>query len=445
EGILIDAIYLEEFRNRLFFLMKEGTRLPVHNGFLQFESGRILQELELAPEEVESEILKAEQSNTSVIYNGQFFFKIYRKLDTDINPDLELVRFLSERTAYENSPRYGGGIQYENSDEKSFTILGLLQNKIPNQGEAWTMFLEELDRYYEKVLTKYRKEEDVPDLVQRDKIYFDDLPALMQKLIGSVTYERVVLLAKRTADMHIALSQAREDQDFIPERITQHYQRSIYSGHRKLVSDKLNALATRIDSLPGHIAEEARQILDIREDIMTCFSEIYGRKILATKTRIHGDYHLGQVLFNGKDFFIIDFEGEPMHTISERRLKKTPFKDVAGMIRSFHYAAYGQLALNKNYREEDMKLLEQWAKQWFHYIRLIFLTAYLDRTQGHNFIPEDPVSLKLLLRNYTLEKAIYEVGYEMNARPEWLRIPIRGVLHAMDDFFAENKPPAEKE
>lgn len=445
EGILVDAIYLDSFRNQLFLLMKDSARVPVHNGFLQFEAGRILKELELEAGAVKSEILKAEQSNTSVIYNEQFFFKIYRKLDTDINPDLELVRYLSEQTSFENSPRYGGGIQYENSNEKSFTILGLLQNKIPNQGEAWTMFLGELDRYYEKVLTKHRKAEDLPELVQKDRIVFEDLPTTMQRLIGSVTYERVVLLAKRTAEMHIALSQEEEDQDFCPERITQHYQRSIYSGHRKLVSDKLNALAQRKQSLPKHIAEEAQQILDIREDIMTCFSEIYSRKILATKTRIHGDYHLGQVLFNGRDFFIIDFEGEPMHTISERRLKKTPFKDVAGMIRSFHYAAYGQIVLNKNYREEDIELLEKWARQWFHYIRLIFLTAYLKETKGQNFVPSDPKSMKLLLRNYTLEKAIYEVGYEMNARPEWLRIPIRGVLHAMEDYFSNKKSASDEE
>ena len=168
---------------------------------------------------------------------------------------------------------------------------------------------------------------------------------------------------------------------------------------------------------------------------MECFKEIYSQKIDAYKTRIHGDYHLGQVLFNGRDFYIIDFEGEPMHSISERRLKKTPFKDVAGMIRSFHYAAYGQLVLNQNYRKEDMPFLEQWANQWFHYINQIFLTAYLDRAKGAQFIPPDEAGMKLLLRTYILEKAIYEVGYEMNARPEWLRIPIRGVLYAMKDHL----------
>ncbi|MCB0676469.1 MAG: maltose alpha-D-glucosyltransferase [Saprospiraceae bacterium] len=431
EGILIDAIYHEGFRNELFWLIRSNATLPVSDGQLSFESGKILDELKLEKEDIVSEILKAEQSNTSVIYNNQFFFKIYRKLDTDINPDLELVRFLSEKTGFKNSPRYGGGIQFEDSLEKSFTILGLLQNKIPNQGEAWTMMLAALDRFYEKVLSEWGKSDPLPPLVEKERTYFDDLPPELQEFIGPVTYERVVLLAKRTAEMHIALASIDEDPDFCPERFTQHYQRSIYSGHRKLVADKLDALALRIDSLPEHIAAEARQILELRDEILNCFSEISSLKINAYKTRVHGDYHLAQVLFNGRDFYIIDFEGEPLHTISERRLKRTPFKDVAGMIRSFHYAAYGQLVLNQNYRKEDMKALEKWAHQWFHYVSQTYLTAYLDTAAGQRFIPDDPVALQLLLRTYILEKAIYEVGYEMNARPEWLRVPIRGVLYAM--------------
>ena len=435
DGIIVDAIYGEAFRNELLWLIRQNQEVAVSDGVLQFEAGNILKKLDLEKEDIQSEVLRAEQSNTSVIYNDAFFFKIYRKLDIDINPDLELVRFLSEKTPFENSPRYGGGIQFEDHTDKSYTILGLLQNKIPNQGEVWTSMLEALNRYYEKVLTTQKPDKAPPKMVTKAALYFDDIPKSVQKLIGSVTYERVVLLAQRTAEMHIALASATEDPDFIPERITQNYQRSVYSGHRKLVSEKLTALDERLNELPEHIAEEAQKILDLKEDILACFNEIYSRKIDATKIRVHGDYHLGQVLFNGRDFFIIDFEGEPMHSISERRLKKTPFKDVAGMIRSFHYAAYGQLVLNQNYRQEDMPFLEKWAHQWFHYVNQVFLTAYLDVARGQSFVPADEVAQKLLLRNYILEKAIYEVGYEMNARPEWLRIPVRGVLYAMEEYL----------
>lgn len=432
EGILIDAIYDEGFRNELFWLIKTGANLSVRGGQLSFESGKILSDLRVEQEDIVSEVLRAEQSNTSVIYNNQFFFKIYRKLDIDINPDLEVVRYLSERTRFEHSPRYGGGIQFEDTVEQSFTILGLLQNKIPNQGEAWTMMLEALNRYYEKVLAKVEQEAPPPPLAPAQGLTFKNTPERMQRLIGSVIYERAALLGKRTAEMHIALAQPTTDPDFAPEHFTQHYQRSIYAQHRKLANEKFRALRHRLPSLPEHIAEEAQRVLRLEEQIMDSFSEIYARKIEATKIRVHGDYHLGQVLFNGRDFYIIDFEGEPMHSISERRLKRTPFKDVAGMIRSFHYAAYGQLALNQNYRKADMPKLEVWAHQWFHYVSQYFLTAYMETACGQSFLPEDEGAVQLLLRTYILEKAIYEVGYEMNARPEWLRIPIRGVLHAME-------------
>jgi len=440
EGIIIDAIYEENFRNELLWQIMSNAEVNVMGGQLTFESGKILDELQVEKEDIVSEILKAEQSNTSVIYNGEFFFKIYRKLDTDINPDLELVRFLSERSDFENSPRYGGGIQFYNSKEKTNTILGLLQNKIPNQGEAWTMMLEALSRYYEKVLAKIKnKPLPLPPLVEKERLYFEDCPELVQKLIGSVTYERASLLGQRTAEMHIALASDHGDPDFCPERFSQHYQRSIYSQHRKLANEKLAALYHRLDSLPEHIASEAQLVIDIKDQILEYFSQIYSRKIDTVKTRVHGDYHLGQVLYNGKDFYIIDFEGEPMHSISERRLKRTPLKDVAGMIRSFHYAAYGQLVLNQNYRPEDIPLLESWAQVWFHYASQFFLTAYLDKASGQAFLPEDKAALDLLLRVYILEKAIYEVGYEMNARPEWLRIPIRGVLYAMKEVLAKEE------
>jgi maltose alpha-D-glucosyltransferase/alpha-amylase len=351
EGIIVDAIYDESFRNELFWQIKTGAEVNVLGGQLTFEPGKVLSALNIEKEDISSEVLRAEQSNTSVIYNDQFFFKIYRKLDTDINPDLELVRFLSEKTAFENSPRYGGGIQFFDSKEKVITILGLLQNKIPNQGEAWTMMLEALSRYYEKILAEVKsKKTALPDLVEKDRLYFKDTPEVVRNLIGSVTYERAVLLGKRTAEMHIALASDESDEDFCPERFSQHYQRSVYSQHRKLANEKIDALANRKENLPEHIAEEAQKIIDLKEEILNCFSRIYSDKVDAAKTRVHGDYHLGQVLYNGKDFYIIDFEGEPMHTISERRLKRTPLKDVAGMIRSFHYAAYGQLVLNQNYR-----------------------------------------------------------------------------------------------
>ncbi|MCI5084064.1 MAG: hypothetical protein MRY78_20360, partial [Saprospiraceae bacterium] len=333
---------------------------------------------------------------------------------------------------FEHSPRYGGGIQLEDLSDQTFTILGLLQNKIPNQGEAWELMLSSVIAFYESALNEEGEKLQLPPLVRKDALTFEDMPTLMQTLIGQRVFDFAGLLGQRTAEMHIALASSDDNPDFCPERFSQNYQRSIYSGHRKLVSEKFSMLDAKLDTFPADRQDEARKILGMREDILAAFSEIYERKIEAYKTRIHGDYHLQQVLFNGEDFYIIDFEGEPMLSISERRLKRTPFKDVAGMVRSFHYVAFGQLLLNKKYKAADMPYLEQCAQQWFHYISQSFLASYFKTTQGQVFIPEDEYSKQILLRSYILEKAIYELGYEMNARPHWLGIPLKGVLYAME-------------
>ena len=410
-------------------MMRAGTASSGEGYQLKFDHGRILKAYEGAPD---SRVLRAEQSNTSVIYGDRFFFKIYRKLDADINPDLEIVRFLSERADYSNAPRYGGGVEFQDEREGHFTILGLLQNMIPNQGEAWTATLEQLGRYYERILSKTRAGDALPDLVTHPQLNYEATPEVMQRFIGSVTYERVKLLAQRTADMHIALAGETTDPDFKPEPFTQNYQRSLYAAYRKLVAEKFDALENVLPNLPEGIREEAKQVAGLRSQILDTFQSIYSRRIDATKTRVHGDYHLGQVLFDGKDFYIIDFEGEPMYSISERRLKRSPFKDVTGMLRSYHYAAYGALLLNPKYSDADFERLQPYAQQWYHYVRQWFLTAYFERTEGQHFVPLRPEARDLLLRCYTLEKAIYEMGYEMNARPDWLRIPLRGVLEAME-------------
>jgi maltose alpha-D-glucosyltransferase/alpha-amylase len=150
------------------------------------------------------------------------------------------------------------------------------------------------------------------------------------------------------------------------------------------------------------------------------------------KIRIHGDYHLGQVLFTGKDFIILDFEGEPARSYSERRLKRSPLRDVAGMIRSFHYAAYSGLFLNDQVRKEDMNKLLPFAEQWYHYMSGFFMGAYLETVRDSDFIPKDKEDLEIMLQTYILEKAIYELGYELNSRPDWVVIPLKGIKAIME-------------
>lgn len=434
EGIIIDALFDKMFQKALFELMKDGADLFNSTGGLNFETGKALTKYQLPEEGITSKILGVEQTNTSIVYNDAFFLKIYRKLENGINPDLELVRFLSEKSQFQNAPQYGGSILFE-QDGQSPIVVGMMQNKIENEGDAWSTVLKDLEAYFNRVLTLDRTVQ--PALVKKERLYFMDIPKSMRELISRLTYKRIVKLAERTAEMHIALNQAQEDEALTPEQLNIDIQTNICKNHIALVEEKLGDLEEKLAAFPNQVAEEAKQVLSQKGVINQCLEQLKHQPIEATQTRVHGDYHLGQVLDSGEDFYIIDFEGEPMRSIEERRFKTTPFKDVAGMIRSFHYAAYGQLYLNpEHYTQEEMPLLEKWASYWFHYVSQIFLTAYLDRTEKQSFIPNDKDQLSLLLRTFILEKAIYEVGYEMNARPNWLRIPLRGVLHELKNLEA---------
>jgi maltose alpha-D-glucosyltransferase/alpha-amylase len=168
-------------------------------------------------------------------------------------------------------------------------------------------------------------------------------------------------------------------------------------------------------------------VLAMKDDIMSVFRNIYRKKIDVMKVRIHGDYHLGQVLFTGKDFIITDFEGEPARSYSERRLKRCALRDVAGMIRSFHYAAYGSLFLDNQIRKEDYSKLLPFVEQWYHYVSGIFMNAYLETVEDTPLIPKDREDLEILMTTFLLEKAIYELNYELNNRPDWVVIPLRGI------------------
>ena len=431
-GFIMDSSYDRNFRDFLFTSMQKELRLrDDENGTLEFNSGVFAK---LDTKEVDSKILKADQSNTAIIYNDKYFFKFYRKIEKEINPDLEIVRFLTEHTTFQNCPKYAGSVEYKDAEGRTI-VFGLLQEKVDNQGDSWGMTVDSVGRYYERVITK-GKGLKFPRLNNNPAIKFEDAPEILQELIGRGFYERVVRLGQRTAEMHMALASDASNPAFAPETFTANYQRSLYSSLRKLLRDRFSILETSIGKLPAETQELAKEVLAMEDKILESFSEVYQVKINAQKTRIHGDYHLGQVLFTGKDFVIIDFEGEPGFSFSERRLKKNAFKDVAGMMRSFHYAAFGKLLLNENYREKDLELLEQAAEQWQHYVSRFYLGAYMERIGMGTILSEEN---DILIRTFLIEKAIYELGYELNGRPDWTMVPLRGIDYLVKRYVKEKE------
>src|SRR5690606_29130551 len=335
-GFIMDSSYDKVFRDFLFTSMEKEVRIKDDEGGTLHFNSSVFAKINLK-EGVDSKILKADQSNTAIIYNDKYFFKFYRKLEKEINPDLEIVRFLSEHTTFQHSPKYAGGIEYHDAEGKTM-VFGLLQEKVENQGDAWTMAVDSVGRFYERVMAN-AKTVTVPGLVNKVAIRFEEAPEIIQEYIGRGLYERMVRLGQRTAEMHLAFSSNASDPAFTVENFTANYQRSLYSSLRKLVRETFSLLEATIPKLTPEIQRLAKNVLAMEDKILEAFSQVFQVKINAIKSRVHGDFHLGQVLFTGKDFVIIDFEGEPGFSFSERRLKKNPLKDVAGMMRSIHYAA----------------------------------------------------------------------------------------------------------
>jgi len=227
------------------------------------------------------------------------------------------------------------------------------------------------------------------------------------------------------------LASAQEDRGFVPEPFNAMAQRSVFQSMRALLRRTTALLGKRIDDLPEKFQEEARVILSSERAILDREKRILDRRTVAAKIRIHGDYHLGQVLHTGKDFIILDFEGEPARPLSERKLKRSALRDVAGMMRSFQYAAYSAL-WQPAMRPEDVPFLERWADVWYRHMSSVFLQSYLTTTAGATFVPQKSDDLQILLEAYLLDKAVYEVSYELNNRPNWVVIPIRGIRHILE-------------
>lgn len=428
EGMLYDALFGQELQREIFKRMAIHQDVDSKKTEIHFSAHKSLKKYYKEQQKIKPRMLSAEQSNTSIVYDNKYFLKIYRKVDRAINPDLEITHFLSEKARFQYIPAYIGAIEWKY--EKATIVLGMMQEMVENSGDAWSFMLDKLASFNERLLSKHKSNLPSPTELRGtfiNPVSYEQLPDEMRELLDATVAERVRLLGVRTGEMHLALASNTELPDFRPEEFSLHYQRSLFSSFQTLVRATFQNQAKALKKLPERIRKEAEEILSMREEILTAFRRIYIKKFDVVKTRIHGDYHLGQVLFTGKDFVILDFEGEPARPYSERRLKRSPLRDVAGMIRSFHYAAYSGLFLNEEAREEDLPRLLPYAEQWYHYMAGFFMDAYLETVKETQIVPANKEDLAILLQTYILEKAIYELNYELNNRPDWLRIPLQGI------------------
>ncbi len=440
EGTLYDALYDVEFCRLLLDAMKRRRQFRGESGLLRSLPTRVLRGLiDSAEGDLEPRIVGAEQSNTSVIYADRAILKVYRRVERGTNPDLEIGKFITERTSFSNVPPVGGFLEYRSGRAEPIT-LGFLQGYVANEGDAWQYTLEEIGRYFERALA-LRATKKGPDLPQKSLLGLaeEGPTALGVDLLGSYS-ESAKLLGVRTAELHIALASDASDPGFSPEPFTPFYQRSVYQSLRGQATQAFRLLRRSVGSLPEGIRQRGQQTLEREKEVMARFELVSERKIVSSRIRCHGDYHLGQVLFTGKDFVIIDFEGEPARSLSERRLKRSPLRDVAGMLRSFHYAACAGLFSKTEgtggprdlIGPAELPSLMPWARFWYLLAGAIFLRAYLDVARGTALLPDSREELVILLDAFLLEKATYELAYELNNRPDWVYVPLQGINHLLD-------------
>jgi maltose alpha-D-glucosyltransferase/alpha-amylase len=429
ERALHDALASPAFCEALAEAIGRRRRFGAEGGWVEATPTKAFRRIRgPASDALEPRLLQADQSNSSVLFGDRMLLKVFRRVDEGPNPDLELGRFLTERARPGMVPPVAGGLELRRGRGQP-TTLAVLHGFVPNEGDAWSLTLDEVARFLEGAMTRTPEELEAgpppPSPLEAASL---GPSSLAEETIGTYL-ESARVLGARTAELHLALASETEDPAFAPEPVTSHYQRALYQSMRATANRVVQVLRKERDRVP-----EAGAVADRHPEILARFRTLMDTRISVSRIRNHGDLHLGQVLYTGRDFVIIDFEGEPARPVGERRLKRIALRDVAGMIRSFHYASFGAwLGPAGTYlAPEDPSALEPWARLWYVTVSGAYLSAYLETAGEAPFVPRSSEELRVLLDGFLLEKALYEAAYEANNRPDWLPIPLAGILDLLE-------------
>lgn len=371
-------------------------------------------------------LMSLEQSNSSLRFGKNFFFKLFRKLEEGLNPEVEIGEHLNNAN-FGHVPKLLGSMKYT-IGEKMFS-LAVLHENIESVGGAWDLFQHHLEDFAE--VAARNNDAAAKRILAASPSFFeitaDKLPAWFVEQTA-YTASLITLLGQRTGEMHRALSGQSMGPDFVPEDITPFYQRSLYQALRNKAAKAHLLLEKDKGALPASAVPLKEELFKKWNVVDAAFKVVKdGPNLGGKRTRIHGDYHMGQVLFTGKDFVILDFEGEPMRALSTRRLKHSPLQDVAGMLRSIDYAI-AFYARQKLSRETEREKLTAWLKLWRLWMSNQFFAGYQKACEGSDLLPPEQRNVRTLTEVLLLEKALYEVGYEMGSRPAWVNIPLQGTL-----------------
>ncbi|MDR6539177.1 maltose alpha-D-glucosyltransferase [Variovorax soli] len=404
-GVMADAFYDEAFCRAMVRAVRDGMELPAAKGRLRFTPTGAFRRIDADLDAMPVGRPGAQSSNTVVTFDETLFLKAYRRLREGINPEVEMGRFLTSVAQYPHCVPVLGALEYIGDDGRTAT-LAMVQRYVTNQGDGWVYTLGYVERFLEELRTGADTLVDVGP-AQAHGGYV----ALMQ------------VLGRRTAELHLALARATGDPAFDPELLASEDIEAMREHAAADVTATLALLRERLPQLPAPAQEDAQALL-AKESRLAARAAAAIDNGHGVKTRYHGDYHLGQVLVSDNDFVIIDFEGEPTRSFDERRAKGSPLRDVAGMLRSFNYARWSALKRVAQ-NADELQRLEMPVRQWEKTSREAFLAAYLRTMEEAD--PEMPVDLQLL-DLFELEKALYELRYELNNRTDWVQVPLQGLL-----------------
>ncbi len=414
-GALVDGAFDESFSKALLEAMRAESLIESEGGEVHCHGNERLREMS---EFGEPRPLGGEQSNVSIVFGDKVILKLYRRLREGEQPDVEVARFLTETAKFANTPQYLGSVDYRATDGGE-TALAAAFDFVPNQGDAWSAVVDALQRDLDEVSIGI---DDTDEKMPGDGFRF---PLNIGELLG-----------RRTAELHRAFAADTDDDAFAAEPIEAQHMQAWVDAAEDEAKNQLERLRANRGSLDAEAGEKAGRLLELEPVLASRFAS--WRKIAAAglRTRIHGDYHLGQVLVARNDVMIIDFEGEPRRSLAERREKTSPLRDVAGMLRSFGYASATALARHAENHGSLGEAAVSRADDWLEATNSAFLSAYTTGIAGSGILPDDEAVARDLIEFFVMQKAVYEIGYELANRPNWIGIPLDGAIALLADDAA---------
>ncbi|WP_128543253.1 maltose alpha-D-glucosyltransferase [Larkinella soli] len=422
-AVLCDALYIEEFQKVMLNRMAGEPEGAGPDEKLAFNDGTALKNFLEETPEVRPKVVAATPSYIAVGYNNCYQLKMYRKVDQVANPDVEISRYLAGKDGFAHVLPFVGTVELRSGGPA--LTLGMMQEMAENHGDGQSYMLERINNYLERILARDLSE--VNPGQRRGSLIrpvgFDELAPEVQDLLGPRAADQVRRFGECTARMHQALAAGDGQKDFAPENFSLHYQRALFSGFQSLVRETFQN--RRRSGLPDDVRAEAETLLERKNELLGLLKRIYAKKLDAGKIRIHGNLTLDKMMMTGKGIVIQDFGGDPGRSYSERRLKRSPLRDVAYLVHSLYYAAYEGFRNNIQVPEEETKQLLPFADFWAHSMSGFFTKAYFSTLGSSSILPDQPEDLELMLDTYLLEKALMDLNQELNHRPDYVGIPLR--------------------